>query len=247
MNPQTSLPPPLLPSHLIKPVIEILLLSLSIKLMRECTHTAKAAEEVQGPGPLTSAVKIPILRREGKLGFPRVLSPTGNSKLSPKTFTVYLTTVKVVRLLTVHENETQTPRMNYVFEAVFLLFSRARQSSGRASKLAFLSAMPLTNCCCFHSSIRFCDVNSLSSSLELEFSSSSNSRWMLCHFFTRDGIFVLLFFPLSFFPFLLFSGGGILGAGGGGGSVTLAVLSRLRDGTGCNVGTVILTGKGHSG
>lgn len=31
----------------------------------------------------------------------------------------------------------------HVFEAVFLRFSRERQSSGSASKLAFLSAMPL--------------------------------------------------------------------------------------------------------
>lgn len=33
--------------------------------------------------------------------------------------------------------------MPHVLEAVFLRFSRDRQSSGSASKLAFLSAMPL--------------------------------------------------------------------------------------------------------
>lgn len=57
-----------------------------------------------------------------------------------------------------------------------------------------LHSVYLTSCCCFHSSIRFCAVDSRSSSLELELSSSSNSRWILCHFFTKDGILVLLFF-----------------------------------------------------
>lgn len=50
------------------------------------------------------------------------------------------------------------------------------------------------SCCCFHSSMRRLFSWSRSSSLELDFSSSSNSLWMLCHFFTNDGIFVLLFF-----------------------------------------------------
>lgn len=55
----------------------------------------------------------------------------------------------------------------------------------------------LISCCCFHSSMRRWAVVSRSSSLELEFSSSSSSRWMLCHFFTSDGIFVFPFLPCA--------------------------------------------------
>lgn len=40
----------------------------------------------------------------------------------------------------------------------------------------------------------FLESWSLSSSLELLFSSSSSSFWMLCHFFTSEGILILLFF-----------------------------------------------------
>lgn len=49
------------------------------------------------------------------------------------------------------------------------------------------------SCWCFHSSMFFLASWSLSSSLELLFSSSSSSFWMLCHFFTSEGILILLF------------------------------------------------------
>merc|ERR1719268_727897 len=100
----------------------------------------------------------------------------------------------------------------YVLFISFLFFSHSRQLSGSASKLAFFDAFPVTRCCCFQSSILFLLSWSRSSSLELSFSSSSSSFWMLCHFFTKEGILVLLF--LSFLVFLVLSVGRPLAPGG---------------------------------
>ena len=70
-----------------------------------------------------------------------------NSYAPPLIAFSLLTTVKQVKTLNTHTHthkELKTKQnKNYVFGVIFLRFSLARQSSGRASKLAFLSAMPL--------------------------------------------------------------------------------------------------------
>ena len=68
-----------------------------------------------------------------------VCSCPANSYALPHNIYSLLETVKLVKTLNIKNKKVK----NYVFGAIFRLFSLARQSSGRASKLAFLSAMPL--------------------------------------------------------------------------------------------------------
>lgn len=79
-----------------------------------------------------------------------VCSCPANSYALPHNIYSLLATVKLVKTLnwTLKKKKKKTAHSNkkvknYVFGAIFRLFSLARQSSGRASKLAFLSAMPL--------------------------------------------------------------------------------------------------------
>ena len=70
--------------------------------------------------------------------------PANSYALTNKIYSL-LETVKLVKTLNIKKKKAHSNKKvkNYVFGAIFRLFSLARQSSGRASKLAFLSAMPL--------------------------------------------------------------------------------------------------------